>query len=882
MKVAHRIRGHLDTRMFLRIVAMIVMAWFFPAETSMSEVLRQVASDWVLPGKTTWQKAGDGSYHYHSIDLQSNAETGENYERFVVKLLNESGVEEFSQLDINYKPEYETLIMHELVIERNGEKQNRLPDIKIETLRREEGMDESLYDGELTALFILEDIRPGDVLSYAFTTRGMNPVFKGHVHRFCRLGYSTPVDHVRRRLLWDPHERNIQWKIHGSEGKEVERHEVGEMHELLWEQHDVPRIPPEVDTPIWTFDYPWLEYSDYGNWSSFGEWALPLFTKKEELPDEVVALCEQIRSVSGTDAEKVVAALAWVQRNIRYLGSFFGAHTHEPYSLEEICRRRFGDCKDKSVLAVAILRELGYDAAPALVNTTSTHALESYLPGHSAFNHLVVHLKFEGRDYMLDPTETYRRGPLDEIHTPDYGFMFVVRPGARSLMRMPKQSLDSGETTVRDTYSVDEGYKGADLTVETVATGKEADMLRSYFAGTPKDEANENYVSFYADSFPGIKSVAPVEVNDDEQTNRIQIKERYRIPEFWKWSEEKQQWSVWVSADYLKSRLSFPEYDERTQPLAHTFPLRVHHTVNVNLPTDWKVKEDTFSIDDPAFQYRSSTKKKDKSIIMEFDYRSLSNVVNISDYEKHRTAMDGLKTNLSLQLWNFKQGAKSAEGNDTGEIDPNAVKSERSLGIMLIASGSVLGALIGIMLLIGIWFWNPSPREAQPLDPVGLGGWLIIPIIACICLPLACLYRFIEQTNNLNDIASTLAVEASLGGWHLYYFTGSFFNALTMALSILQLVLLFRRRTSFPWVFIGISVWILLANGLLVWIESGLVNIDKSTGSATGIGTEAVRLVIWGTYMIQSQRVKATFRRRRRLEPPSLPADDVRSATVVS
>jgi hypothetical protein len=78
-----------------------------------------------------------------------------------------------------------------------------------------------------------------------------------------------------------------------------------------------------------------------------------------------------------------------------------------------------------------MLRHLGYDAAPALVNTSRRKAISEYLPGHYCFNHLIVHLVHKNKDYFLDPTYTFQRGTLEQLDLPDYGFAFLVRPGLR-------------------------------------------------------------------------------------------------------------------------------------------------------------------------------------------------------------------------------------------------------------------------------------------------------------------------------------------------------------------------------------------------------------------------------------------------------------------
>ena len=140
--------------------------------------------------------ADHGSYHYLLVDNQVNLDENATYQHLAVKLLTEDGVKDFAQLDFEFQPEYEQLELHHIRILRDGVVQERLPGTTFEVIRREKDMHQALFDGSMTAFTILEDIRPGDILSYAFTTRGANPIFAGNQQGFIQLGFSTPIDHV--------------------------------------------------------------------------------------------------------------------------------------------------------------------------------------------------------------------------------------------------------------------------------------------------------------------------------------------------------------------------------------------------------------------------------------------------------------------------------------------------------------------------------------------------------------------------------------------------------------------------------------------------------------------------------------------------------------
>ena len=77
------------------------------------------------------------------------------------------------------------------------------------------------------------------------------------------------------------------------------------------------------------------------------------------------------------EATRLWRALHFVQDDIRYTGIEIGVGRISADTTGEVLARRFGDCKDKVLLLVTILRALGVEAYPALVNHARGLALPS-------------------------------------------------------------------------------------------------------------------------------------------------------------------------------------------------------------------------------------------------------------------------------------------------------------------------------------------------------------------------------------------------------------------------------------------------------------------------------------------------------------------------
>jgi hypothetical protein len=151
---------------------------------------------------------------------------------------------------------------------------------------------------------------------------------------------------MRRRLLWNPANRKLRWHTLGMEQHAPVFHSGSPLNEVEWTKQKVPRVEAENYTPGYLFDYSLLEWSSYPDWAAFGDWALKIYPEAGELPEELVSICSEIHGDSKSPEEEIVNTLRWVQRNVRYLGSFCDEHTHAPYALSEILRRRFGGASE--------------------------------------------------------------------------------------------------------------------------------------------------------------------------------------------------------------------------------------------------------------------------------------------------------------------------------------------------------------------------------------------------------------------------------------------------------------------------------------------------------------------------------------------------------
>jgi hypothetical protein len=127
----------------------------------------------------------------------------------------------------------------------------------------------------------------------------------------------------------------------------------------------------------------------------------------------------------------------------------FGIYSYMPYPVSQVYARRFGDCKDKAALMIALLRQAGIEAEMALVRTRRLGEIASQATSVALFNHAIVYVpKY---DLWLDGTAEY--AGLHELPLDDQGSMAltVSADGHATLRHIPvtKPSDNYSRRTVR-------------------------------------------------------------------------------------------------------------------------------------------------------------------------------------------------------------------------------------------------------------------------------------------------------------------------------------------------------------------------------------------------------------------------------------------------
>ncbi|MFL6699837.1 MAG: DUF3857 domain-containing protein [Vitreoscilla sp.] len=805
--------------------------------------------------------SSSGGVEYLLSDRQTRLEARDRiaYNHYAMRAITGDGVEDAAHVQVSYDPTYQTLTLHSIKVHRGGQVFSRLVAARVKLLQREKDLEARIYDGRKTADVMVEDVRIGDVVEYDYTIRGVNPALNDRRAGSYDLQWRVPLRSMYARLM----------VAEGGDLRIVPRNTTlrpqvqhrGGWVDYVWRAQDVPALAQDDDEPAWYDPLASVQWSEFPDWASVAAWALPLYRLDADQGPELRAQVESIAHASADPGERLVATLRFVQREVRYLGIEVGVGSYVPRPPRQVMNHRFGDCKDKALLTVWMLRALGIEAQPALVNTRLKRGLDQYEPEPGMFDHVVVHARIDGRELWLDPTRAEQKGTLANVSQASFGRALVVDAATAGLASMPDPSASVRRHDVHTVFDATAGRgKPVGMQVTTVYEGESADSMRDEIAGRSRDELQRRFLNFYAGYYPDVAVQKPFDVSDDGAANRLTISEFYVIGDHWKRDENKKRWTFSVESPEIDSQLHTPQRKVRTGPLALNYPLAVSSVTEIRLHKDWALNIQPVSVEDPAFRYRFESSAAGSVVTTTERLDMLADQVQADRIAGYVEDVRKVRDSLGLSL--YLPDAAAAPSAGGGINWPIAMLAA------FIAGGAAWS-------MRRVWRWDPAPRPIPQGAARGLRGWLILPMIGVVVSPLRMLKDIIQTLPSYS--ASNWAELTVSGGarydalWAPYLLCELALNIFLLASSLLLARLFFSRRSSFPQAYIGLAVASILVRAFDLGVASMMSgNASKVTPvDWSMLVRDTVISLLWSWYFLVSRRVAATFVERLQPRAPA-------------
>ncbi len=302
--------------------------------------------------------------------------------------------------------------------------------------------------------------------------------------------------------------------------------EVGTNH-LRWEIQDMPALnlerlyatPPRMALEARAV-VKWGDLAVKGTesqWTALGVWESDLQTHRFDPTPEITAKAQELTAGAPDLYTKLERITDYIQKNIRYFIVMKGIGGVQAHYAADIYRNKYGDCKDKTTLLIAMLQAVGVKGyyfhvhsergvidptLPSLIGNHMITAIE--LPPGENDPRLLAKVKTaQGKSLLIfDPTDEWTPvGLLDGDLQGAYG---ELADGANSqVLQMPVLPASAEGVTRQGSFTLaDSGELTGEI--HERRTGDDAQYERMYIKRSDAKELHEQLERRLVSDLPGL------------------------------------------------------------------------------------------------------------------------------------------------------------------------------------------------------------------------------------------------------------------------------------------------------------------------------------------------------------------------------------------
>jgi len=781
-------------------------------------------------------------------EQQINVETSEEYERDIREIISDTGVQNGSEISVTYDPSYQKLIFHKITIWRDNKPIDKLNSNNFKIIQNEKELSKFIYSGTFNAFLILDDVRKGDRIEFSYTIKGKNPVFDSRYSNLIYFEGGSQISNVYVSVLFNK-QRHLQVKNFNFVPP-LKTIETGDLKVYQWQSEMSKTFTGNDYEPQWYNPYGRVQISEYSSWKDIVDWSIRL--NNYDLKNSVIlnAKIKELKAKAKNDPEQYLQlATRFVQDQIRYMGIEMGQYSHRPNSPEKVLKQRYGDCKDKSLLLVYLLKNMGIPAYPVLINTYLRDKTIDRLPSTGAFDHVVVLVEFNHKKIWIDATMSDQRGPITENYFPYSANVLVLRPGNDKLEWVksnPKGKIDA--TSLINLPDTAQGKK-ATLQIKTVYTHNCADQIRADLSSDGADKLEKDYLSYYAKLYPGVQTVKNLTVKDDEINNIICLTENYEIE------------NIWVKDDSIPDRFDIYFYGDlisndlrkikqwRNVPMELVYPCNINQKLKIIFSDTWNLKDKSFNVERPGYKFNYSVESAADTLTLNYSYQNLTDEISATDIKQYIKDRSNIIDKLSYSL--FWTG-----GDETG--------GESDLNYWMVTLCVFVFILMAVVCVF-LYTRKKSFELEEIKEAPKINGWLIFAGIGIVGLPFFSLFTMINMDTFSQTTWDSLERydRFTTFVYQLCLLIETALNMCIITFSILVIFLFFERRKELPRYYIGLKIagiTVAILDFIFLFSMGNHIGNQLFTNSdVTALIRKIIISAIWIAYFVKSNRVKSTF-----------------------
>lgn len=368
------------------------------------------------------------------------------------------------------------------------------------------------FSSKKVNVFLPQDLQSGDVIGWEYVIT--SPVEAYTTEWF--FGGFEPTS-ISRFALKIPDDWEVRASVLNHPGLNPATDDEGYR---VWEMRSLGAIPIEPFSETLFERVPGLMVSygpkdkdakrKFDTWESFSRWYADVVSRQTVSDQSIKELAAKLKGKN--EGLAAIRAVAEFTQGVRYLDTAVGRSVFEPHPASDVLRNRFGDCEDKAVLTITLLREIGVEAFGVLSRTREAGPVAAEFP-YPQFNHAIVAVRVPenaqlassfdagplGRLAAFDPTDSTTA--LGDLSASLQGTLAVVaHPTSGGLVSLPMLPPESSER--RSEIRVDFAEsKGVDVRSKIAYTGQYASAMKAIYGETRGAQRSERLLTWLKSNY---------------------------------------------------------------------------------------------------------------------------------------------------------------------------------------------------------------------------------------------------------------------------------------------------------------------------------------------------------------------------------------------
>jgi len=410
----------------------------------------------------------------------------------VYRVISEKGAEGWDNVDVEWEPWHEEKPVVRARVITSDHVIHPL-DPKSITDSPASDNDEKEYGDRRVVRAPLPAIAPGAVVEQEITVRETAPVFGAGIVDRVYFGSFSPVREAQV-LLDAPASLNLQYTTQLLPQVKVERKAEDGRVRVRFVQGPMEALEnAEGYLPSEQPVFPQVTFSTAASWQKVAE-SYGKIVDEQIQKGNTAELAAQLTKGKATTEEKLAAIVQHLSKEVRYTGVEFDESSIVPHPPAETLKKKYGDCKDKSTLLVALARAAGIPAYVALLRVGRREDVLPNLPGMGMFDHAIVYIPGNPA-HWIDATDEHAR--LGQLPAGDQGRLsLIAQAESTALVHTPESaSKENRLYEEREIYLAENGP--ARIVEISEPSGVFESSFRSYY-GDADDKNTRKELNDYA------------------------------------------------------------------------------------------------------------------------------------------------------------------------------------------------------------------------------------------------------------------------------------------------------------------------------------------------------------------------------------------------